>query len=242
MRSFRQFPLYVVALLAVTALFTVQAQDRIQLQNQDATGKQAEQPKLIKSPMAPYPDEALKKNIEGKVALRIVVGADGRVSDAQILSGPPELFQAALDSVKQWEFEPPIHAPVVTNAEVSYGHPKECPGPVSENGEVMTSYTLRSAKGTIVEVRDDPSPALPEYFPEERKVGVAGEMVLSVTVNATGKVTGVRVAKSLSPRLDNAAVNWVRALRFKLHTGNPDSLPDDFPLHIVFRPTCHMEF
>jgi TonB family protein len=241
-RFCRLFPSFVVALLAATALFTVRAQDRIQPQNQDGTGKQAEQLKLIKSPMAPYPYEALKKNIEGKVTLRIAVDAAGRVSDAEILSGPSELFQAALDSVKQWEFEPPIHAPVLTNAEVLYGHPRECPGPVSENGEVMASYTLRSEKGTIVEVRDDPSPALPEYFPEDRKAGVTGVMVLSVTVNAKGKVTSVRVVKSLSPHLDNAAVNWVRALRFKLLTGNPDSLPDDFPLHIVFRPTCHMEF
>jgi TonB family protein len=231
-----------VALLAATSLFTVQAQDGIQPQKQDSTGKQAAQLKLIKSPIVPYPEEALKKNIEGKVTLSIVVDAKGRVSDAQALSGPPELFQAALDSVKQWEFEPPAHAPAVTNAEVSYGHPKDCPGPVSEYGEVYGSYTLRSAKGTKVNVRDDLSSALPEYFPEDRKAGVAGEMVLSVTLNAEGKVTSVRVVKSLSPHLDNAAINTVRTLRFELQAGSPDSLPDDFPLHIFFRPTCHMEF
>jgi TonB family protein len=231
----------VVGFLVAASLCTLQAQDVIQPPKQDGTAKQAAKLKFVKSPIAPYPDEALEKNIEGKVVLNIVVDAKGRVSDAKALSGPPELFQAALDSTKQWEFEPPAHAPVVTNVEVWYGHPKNCPGPVSENGEVIASQMLKSAKGTIVEVRDDVD-WLPEYFTEDRKAGVAGEMILSVTVNAEGKVASVRVVKSLSPHLDNAATDSVRTLKFKLKAGNPDSLPDDFPLHILFRPTCSMEF
>lgn len=210
----------------------------------DDTSKQATELKLIKSTAAAYPVEALLKHIEGKVALRITVDANGRVSDAKALSGPPELFQAALDCVKQWEFEPPAHAPVVTIAEISFGHPKEreCPGPVSEFGEVSSSGTLRNARGTIVSVSDDVDWLLPEYSAEDRKAGVAGEMILSLTVNAQGKVASVRVVKSLSPHLDNAAVDSVRTLKFKLHSGNPDSLPDDFPLRILFQPTCSMDY
>jgi TonB family protein len=240
-RSFRLFPLFVVSLLAATSLSAEPARDGTPPQKQESADEQTAELKLIKSPTVAYPEEALKKNIEGKATLRVVVDAKGRVSDAKALSGPPELFQAALDSTKQWEFEPPAHAPVVTNVEVWYGHPKNCPGPVSENGEVIASQTLKSAKGTIVEVRDDVD-WLPEYFTEDRKAGVAGEMILSVTVNAEGKVASVRVVKSLSPHLDNAATDSVRTLKFKLKAGNPDSLPDDFPLHILFRPTCSMEF
>ena len=243
MKSYRVFPLVVVAaLLVATGLSAGQAREGNQSQKQGGTSKQATELKLIKSTVAAYPEEALKKNIEGKVTLRITVNANGRVSDAKALSGPPELFQAALDCVKQWEFEPPAHAPMVTIAEISFGHPKECPGPVSEFGEVSSSETLRSVKGTIVQVSDDVDWVLPVYFAEERKAGVAGEMILSLTVNAEGKVASVRVVKSLSPHLDNAAIDSVRTLKFKLQSGNPDSLPDDFPLRILYQPTCSMDY
>ena len=243
MKSYRLFPLVVVvALLGATGLSAGQAQEGNQSQEPDGTSKQATELKLIKSAVAAYPEEALKKNIEGKVTLRFVVDAKGRVSDAKALSGPPELFQAALDCVKQWEFEPPAHAPVVTIAEISFGHPKDCPGPVAERGEVMPSPTLRSVKGTIVQVRDDVHWVLPEYFTEDRKAGVSGDMILSVTVNAEGKVASVRVVKSLSPHLDSGAIDSVRTLKFKLKAGNPGSLPDDFSLHILFRPTCSMDY
>jgi len=243
-KSYHLFPPVVVdALLVATGLSSGQAQEGNQSQKQDGTSKQATELKLTKSTVAAYPEEALKKNIEGKVTLRITVDANGRVSDAKALSGPPALLQAALDCVKQWEFEPPAHAPLVTIAEISFGHPKEweCPGPVSEFGEVTSSGTLRSAKGTIVQVSDDVDWVLPVYFAEDRKAGVAGEMILSLTVNAEGKVASVLVVKSLSPHLDNAAVDSVRTLKFKLQSGNPDRLPDDFPLHILFQPTCSMD-
>jgi TonB family protein len=242
-KSYRLFHLVlVIALLVATTLSAGQAQDENQSQKQDGAGKQTTELKLIKSTVAAYPEEALKKNIEGKVTLRITVDANGRVSDAKALSGPLELFQAALDCVKQWEFEPPAHAPVITIAEISFGYPKECPGPVSEHGEVTASETLRSAKGTIVQVRDDVDWVLPVYFAEDRKAGVSGEMILSLTVNADGKVVSVRVVKSLSPHLDGAAVDSVRTLKFKLRSGNRDSLPDDFPLRILYQPTCSMDY
>jgi TonB family protein len=65
-------------------------------------------------------------------------------------------------------------------------------------------------------------------------------MVLSIAVDAKGRVTNVRVVKSLSPHLDNAAADTVRTWRFKLKAGNLDSLPDDFPVHFFFRPMCRM--
>jgi TonB family protein len=132
-------------------------------QNLDSFSKPAAQLKLLKSPTAPFPEEALKKNIEGKVELSLVVDAEGHVSDAKALTGPPELYQAALDSVKQWQFERPSHAPIETKVYVSYGHPKPCPGPVSTMGSVLMSNRLTNEKGTIVEIADKPDWSTPPY-------------------------------------------------------------------------------
>src|ERR1700732_484455 len=108
---------FAVALLATEIRSVARAQSESLPQKQDSISQQGAQPKLIKSPLAPYPDEALKKKIEGKVRLSIVVDATGRVLNAKALSGPPELLQAAIDSAKLWEFEPPTHPPVELRAE-----------------------------------------------------------------------------------------------------------------------------
>jgi TonB family protein len=199
--------------------------------------------KLIKSPIAPFPDEALRKNVQGNVILSISVDAQGKVSDVKVVSGPPELFQAAINSVKQWEFEPPSHAPVLTTAEVSYFHPEQCPGPISEMGEVYgPAGRLTSKKATVVTLEEDNDQELPPYFPEDRKSGAAGEMVLSVTVEANGKPSKVYVLTSLSPHLDQAAIETVRSWKFKLIKGSPDALPDDFEVKFQYRATCTPSF
>lgn len=53
-----------------------------------------------------YPPEALNQNVQGDVIVRVLVGVDGRVAEATVVSGHPLLTDAALDAVKQWTFEP----------------------------------------------------------------------------------------------------------------------------------------
>jgi TonB family protein len=209
---------------------------------QPNTAAKSEPPlKLLKGPTVPFPEEALRKNIVGKVELSLTVDAEGHVSDAKIIGGPPELYQAALDSVKQWQFEPPAHAPAETKAYITYGHPKPCPGPVADIGMVLLSHRLTNDKGVIAEVVDEINSPNPPYYREDMRAGVAGDLLLSVTINRNGRPTKIRVLHSLSPHLDKAAVKTVRAWRFKLRDGSPGSLPDTFPLVIKFDPECNMD-
>jgi TonB family protein len=238
MKSCLLVTFFIVSLFTSANLFAEKGQEGTRAEKQDNTDKPTAHLKLIKSPRPSYPDGALKKKIEGKVVLSIVVDAQGSVSDAKALSGPPELVQSAIESVKQWEFELPDHPPVMTTAEISYGFPKECPGPISESGQVQWRARLENTKGTVLEMDDSTDQSRPVYLSEERRAGVAGEMALSLTVDAEGKVTKVRVIKPLSPRLDDATVATVRTWRFKLKAGNPGSLPDDFRLQFIFQPMC----
>ena len=243
MKFFRLFVFIADVLLATQSQPVAQAQSETVLQKQDNISQQGARPKLIKSPLAPYPEEALKKKIEGKVELSIVVDAKGRVLNAKALSGPPELFQAAIDSVKLWEFEPPTHPPVELRAEVSYGHPKECSGPISDSGEVMSSGQLRDKNGKFVGMLDGPEDyALPRYFTEDRIAGITGEMILSIALDDGGKVKEIHLVKSLSPHLDEAAVKTVRTWKFKLIDGHPRDVPEDFQIHIFYRATCRPQF
>lgn len=51
-----------------------------------------------------YPDAAIDKRIQGTVVLEATLDGDAAVSDARVLSGPPELRKASLESVLQWHF------------------------------------------------------------------------------------------------------------------------------------------
>ncbi|HYA64565.1 MAG TPA: TonB family protein, partial [Candidatus Sulfotelmatobacter sp.] len=53
-----------------------------------------------------YPAEAQAQKIQGAVVLQVQIGADGKVEGVQVVSGPAQLAQAAVDAVKQWRFEP----------------------------------------------------------------------------------------------------------------------------------------
>jgi TonB family protein len=63
--------------------------------------------KLLVHRVAPtYPAEARKANLQGIIALDIVVGSDGSVVSMRPLNGPDVLAHAAMDALRWWKFEP----------------------------------------------------------------------------------------------------------------------------------------
>ena len=53
-----------------------------------------------------YPAEAQRANLQGIIALDIVVGRDGSVVSMRPLNGPEVLAHAAMDALRWWKFEP----------------------------------------------------------------------------------------------------------------------------------------
>jgi TonB family protein len=53
-----------------------------------------------------YPTEARQQNLQGVIALSIVVGRDGSVLSMHALNGPDVLARAAMDALRWWKFEP----------------------------------------------------------------------------------------------------------------------------------------
>jgi len=65
-------------------------------------------PRLKRRVEPDYPDIAQKAAIEGMVILEATVGEDGRVDAVKVLRTQSLLEQAAVDAVKQWQYEPLI--------------------------------------------------------------------------------------------------------------------------------------
>jgi len=53
-----------------------------------------------------YPAEARRENLQGIIALDIIVGRDGSVVSMRALNGPEVLARAAMDALRWWKFEP----------------------------------------------------------------------------------------------------------------------------------------
>ena len=65
-------------------------------------------PRKIKDVKPVYPPAAREAGINGVVIIEVKIGTDGRVEEGQVLKSIPLLDEAALDAVKQWQFEPTL--------------------------------------------------------------------------------------------------------------------------------------
>ena len=81
-----------------------------------AAGAQA----TLKSASPPgYPLAAKAAGIDGSVKLTGTVSKDGRMQNLKVLSGPPELRQAAYDAVMRWVYKPYRHFGRLVEVETS---------------------------------------------------------------------------------------------------------------------------
>jgi TonB family protein len=63
-------------------------------------------PKKTKHVNPVYPPDAKDAGIQGVVIIEAVIDKEGKVASATVVKSIPELDQAAVDAVLQWEFEP----------------------------------------------------------------------------------------------------------------------------------------
>lgn len=87
--------------------------------------------KIVRKVAPVYPPDAIDHQVQGVVKLKILIAADGHVEQAHIVSGHPLLVQSALQSVRQWVFQPmtsedqPVR--VATQVEVPFHLPASDP-------------------------------------------------------------------------------------------------------------------
>lgn len=65
-------------------------------------------PKPVYQPAPTYPVIARQARITGVVVIDCVLDEQGNVEEMKVVSGPPLLYQAAMDAVKRWRYEPTL--------------------------------------------------------------------------------------------------------------------------------------
>jgi TonB family protein len=226
----RRFSLATISVYLFCSLAAAQTDNEARAAKQENFASQA----LPKAFTCPRP------SVLGNVSLQIVIDTKGNVSEAKALDGPEELMPAAEACAKTWKYENPPSAPVLKNVLIRY-ESKDCPGSESQRGELQYSWGLRDRYNHLLAFVEGAEPPPLLYPDAERKAGIAGSLVLSVPLNADGSVKEIRVMKGLSPTLDKAVMDRLRALKFKLVDGVSEMQLADARFQIIFHATCLVE-
>jgi protein TonB len=87
-------------------------------------GGNVREPRPIKVVPPIYPPLASKARVSGTVVLEATLTAQGVVDQIRVVSGHPLLTEAAIDAVKQWQYEPTllngVPVPVILTARVHF--------------------------------------------------------------------------------------------------------------------------
>ena len=87
-------------------------------------GGQGRPPVRIKEVPPVYPAIAKSAQVQGDVVIEATIDEAGKVADARVVKSVPLLDQAALDAVRQWEYQPSllngVPTPVVMTVTVKF--------------------------------------------------------------------------------------------------------------------------
>ena len=87
-------------------------------------GGNVKEPRPVKMVPPVYPPLASRARVSGTVLLEATLTAQGTVEEIKVLSGHPLLVEAAIQCVKQWQYEPTylngVPVPVILTARVHF--------------------------------------------------------------------------------------------------------------------------
>ena len=61
---------------------------------------------LIRRIEPTYPPIAKSAGVQGEVLIKAIISSEGKIEQAQVISGSPWLSRAALDAIRQWRYRP----------------------------------------------------------------------------------------------------------------------------------------
>jgi len=187
----------------------------------------------VESVTPKYPKNALANHVQGAVVLRIGVGKNGKVKNVTVISGDPQLADAAIGAVHKWTYAPFLNEGKHVEAQTSVNLNFE----IDDAGDpqVLTFYRvpLKPGMGELVTLGPGVSPPKaiymvdPQYSETAQRAGSQGLCVVSLTVGLDGQPYDIQVKRNLGMGLDEEATEAVKQWKFKLATkdGRPIAMP-----------------
>ena len=163
-------------------------------------------PRKITDVKPVYPEEALKNKIQAVVMGQLAIDINGRVFQAEVISGHPLFNDATLAAVKQWVYEPytmngKAQAVAITFA-VSFSLDGET-GSIQKKPDAIDRVEGPQRPRKVKDVK-------PVYPSKALDKKIEGVVVLECVADETGKVIDLRMVKSPDPILTEAAIQAVK--------------------------------
>lgn len=239
--AWRPATLLLVVSLASLAFAQETAPQRVQVDRK----QMAEQ--IVKKVDPVYPPLAKQARIQGTVALKVVISKTGDVENVQLISGHPMLASAAIEAVRQWEYNPyllngepiEVETKVMVNFSLAGEPPAEgtvgdTPGgsntPVDADhpaipGRVRISSGV--ASGLVV------SKVPPQYPPDARDQRIQGVVVLRAVIDKEGNVANLQLISG-HPALAPAAIDAVKQWKYRPYLLNGDPVEVETQIQVNF--------
>jgi TonB family protein len=209
---------------------------------------------ILKSQKADYPLEAIEKEMQGEVWLKLHISEAGDVESTELISGEPILAEAAKDAAQKWKFKPFIRngrpvkvstqlpfdfafknnikvlAPAEVAKSAAVSPTAEGSGPSS--AAVVPSKKVRMSQGAMegsVIYRVEPV-----YPLAAKRIHLQGEVVLQATVGKDGRIHDLKL-QSGDPVLAQAAIGAVQQWRYRPYSLNGDPVEVETTVRIQFR-------
>jgi TonB family protein len=176
-------------------------------------GGSVQAPQRLKDvkPVIPAEWQRQGGSMEGVVTLDLTIDENGRVHDAVVTHSIPALDQAALDAVRQWQYEPPLvngrPAPVIMTVMVSFPSQRVATLPVTGTQAIrLTSARTQDGVTMVWEIAPSRAAALPRANPETAELPLsAPAAVKSARTWLTQRNPGVQRFE-----LQNVSISRVR--------------------------------
>ena len=167
--------------------------------------------------------------------VHLVIDAAGRVAEARavgrfeaaqdpVRSDVARAETAAIDAVRQWQFESPVAAPLLVTTDVTVGEPS-LPAAATRRPPLRVGGGVMPPKKLV-----DVPPVYPEVAKE---AGVQGVVIIEATVDTEGIVQDAKVLRSI-PLLDAAALAAVKQWRYTPTWLNGEAVPVTMTMTIDF--------
>ncbi len=185
-------------------------------------------PRLIKEVVPIYPPAATQAGVEGIVILEAQTDIYGRVMNIKVLRSIPLLDQAAIESVRQWVYEPAVidgkPRSIIFTVTVRFTLKDAKPDVAVSDGVSQPKPLTRSeaeiqAKLPPLRFEGESTPKLikqvqPVYPEEARQAKVEGTVVMEAETDIYGRVMNIKILRSV-PKLDQAALDALRQWVFE---------------------------
>jgi TonB family protein len=197
-----------------------------------------------------FPREAIDARVNGAVVCSVVIGKDGKVRDATVISGPEMLRKNYLEAIRQWEYRPyvlngqPVEVITQITLTIQMGAPSSpdatavvAPGNVEVPPPALPAALppghVRVSSGVMAGQKL--SGGMPNFCLIAGQERVNGTVSLHVVVDRTGSVSEAHVISGAAV-LRQAATEAVRGWMFKPYPLNGD--PVEVETTVTISESC----